>query len=117
MGQPINHAADPRWVLAVRVAEQLEGALLSPEKRHRLIRTAVVIGLTAFDANLIIAIVQDQARRGHTGPAAPQAAQEQLAMISLPQQRRRAAHKRRLHISITVAIILTLELAIILWLT
>ena len=71
-----NHAAaglcatDARWVLAVRATQSLEGGragVLSPEKRRRLIAFATGMGLRPFDANLIIAIVQDAARTG-AGP-------------------------------------------------
>ena len=58
---------DPRWVVAVRVAEQLQGgqaAILAPEDRRRLVALAERLGLRAFDAALIIAIVQDAARSG-----------------------------------------------------
>ena len=58
---------DARWVLATRVAESLEGhsaAILPPEKRERLLKVAEILGLRAFDANLIIAIVQDSVRCG-----------------------------------------------------
>lgn len=67
-------AVDARWVLAVRVTQSLEGGkagVLSPEKRQRLIAFATGMGLRAFDANLIIAIVQDAARTG-TGPLSPE---------------------------------------------
>ncbi|MCW5756046.1 MAG: hypothetical protein KIT54_02300 [Phycisphaeraceae bacterium] len=60
-------AADARWVLACRVAVSLEGgraAILRPEARDRLLVQADRMGLRAFDANLIIAIVQDSARCG-----------------------------------------------------
>lgn len=60
-------ATDARWVLAIRVAEAIEGgraAILTPERRQRLLRLAVKMGLREFDANLVIAIVQDAARTG-----------------------------------------------------
>ncbi len=60
--------ADPRWVLAVRTGEALQGATLGPDDREQLIRTGRMLGLNPFQANLVIAIVQDQARRG-LGPA------------------------------------------------
>ncbi|MBL8762156.1 MAG: hypothetical protein JNL50_12730 [Phycisphaerae bacterium] len=62
-------ALDARWVFAVQVARTLDGgqaAVLSPEKRRELIGGAVRMGLRAFDANLVIAIVQDAARRGES---------------------------------------------------
>lgn len=87
---PITEATDPRWVLALRVAEQLEGAVLPLDKRERLTRLGKVLGLAPFDVNLVIAIVQDQARRGHEPAACPGAAHPQLAMIALPAHGRRA---------------------------
>ncbi len=68
-----NHAAsrldpdDARGIVAARVAEALEGgpaAILRPERRRRIVALASRLGLRPFDANLIIAIVQDGARRG-----------------------------------------------------
>jgi hypothetical protein len=79
-------AADPRWVLAIRVAESLEGTILSPERRRSLIRMGKVFGLTAFDANLIIAIVQDQARRGYRPEVCPRMGEAQLRMVPLPRR-------------------------------
>lgn len=79
---PIRRHDDPRWVLAVMTSEALEGALLPPEKRERIVRTAAAWGLTPFDANLIIAVVQDQARRGVTAGARPAAAEPMLRTIS-----------------------------------
>ncbi len=55
---------DPRWVLAARAHSQLEGSMLTPDRRLRVMRTAQVLGVRPFDASLIIAIVQDRARRG-----------------------------------------------------
>lgn len=60
-------ASDARWAFAVRVSQAIEGGragVLPPEKRHRLIASAVHMGLRPFDANLIIAVVQDGARGG-----------------------------------------------------
>lgn len=60
-------ALDARWVFACRVATSLEGgraAILRPEARDRLLTQASRLGLRQFDANLVIAIVQDSARCG-----------------------------------------------------
>ncbi|MEQ8846006.1 MAG: hypothetical protein RIB58_14255 [Phycisphaerales bacterium] len=60
-------ATDARWVFACRVAASIEGgraAILRPEARDRLLNQASALGLRAFDANLVIAIVQDSARCG-----------------------------------------------------
>ncbi len=70
-----NHAAaaldsdDARIAFALRVADALEGgraAILTPESRRRLLRASARLGLKPFDAGLVIAIVQDAARRGET---------------------------------------------------
>ena len=65
----------------MRTAESLEGALLTPEKRQNLMRLAGMLRLTPFDASLIIAIVQDQARRGHPPSYCAMAGADQLAMV------------------------------------
>jgi hypothetical protein len=60
-------SSDARWVLAVRTAQALEGgklAMLRPERRRELVAMATRVGLRDFDANLVIAIVQDGARSG-----------------------------------------------------
>ncbi|MEM1165243.1 MAG: hypothetical protein AAGI30_03025 [Planctomycetota bacterium] len=62
-------ATDARWIMALRVYEQLEGgrsAILQPSKRRRLVEIGRALGLRPFDANLVIAVVQDAARRGET---------------------------------------------------
>jgi len=68
-----NHASrvmgpnDARWELAREVEGSIEGgkaAIIRPEVRRRLVTTATERGLRPFDANLVIAIVQDGARRG-----------------------------------------------------
>jgi hypothetical protein len=58
---------DPRWLFAARVAGAVEGGragIIRPENRDRLMRIARLLGLRAFDASLVIAMVQDTARRG-----------------------------------------------------
>ncbi len=63
-GNPDLDPTDPRWVLAARTHSQLQGSTLTPERRARVLRTARQLGVRPFEANLIIAIVQDHARRG-----------------------------------------------------
>lgn len=85
-------AGDARWVFAVRVAAAIEGeraAVLTPEKRERLLKLSRVIGLRDFDAALIIAIVQDSARCGLSPLGLTTA--ERVAMVRMPQ---RADEKR-----------------------
>lgn len=58
---------DARVIFAAEVSGQLQGgfvAILTPERRQRLMHRAGKLGLRPFDANLIIAIVQDRARAG-----------------------------------------------------
>ena len=77
---------DPRWVLAVRVASQMEGSLLTPERRARVMRTAHQLGIRPFDAGIVIAMVQDRLRRGGSlGELSPQ-----LQMLAVPITRRPA---------------------------
>lgn len=79
---PTLQPTDPRWVLAVRTHSQLQGTALTPERRERVMRTARLLGVRPFDASLIIAIVQDQARRGEQlSQAMPT-----LALISRPRR-------------------------------
>lgn len=115
MGQAIDSPTDPRWVLAIRTAEALEGAILRPERREQLVRTGKVMGLSAFDCNLVIAIVQDQARRGYEPQYCPTAGEPQLRLVPLPR-RARFMRRQRAYIAITVAGIIAMEVAMLLWL-
>lgn len=66
-GMGLAPVTDSRWVLAARAATWIEGgraAILTPDKRRRLMKMAESLGLRPFDASLIIAIVQDAARSG-----------------------------------------------------
>jgi hypothetical protein len=74
---------DGRWVLAVRAAQSIEGgqaAIMSPEKRRRLIAMGVGLGLRPFDTSLVIAIVQDSARSGL--PALGRMTEERLSLVN-----------------------------------
>lgn len=72
---------DPRWVLAVKTHAHLQGSTLTPERRERLLSIARKIGLRPFEANLIMAVVQDHARRGECLDSALPA----LVMIESPK--------------------------------
>ncbi len=81
-------ASDARWVLAIRVGQAIEGgrqAMLSPEKRRRLLREGQMLGLRDFDSNLIIAIVQDGAR---TGEGIGYNVERRLSLIRAPSRER-----------------------------
>jgi hypothetical protein len=114
-GHAIAGTSDPRWVLAVRVAEQLEGAVLPPAKRENLLQLGKVFGLTVFDANLIIAIVQDQARRGHAAAYCPTAGEPQLRMVPPPTPTRWLNGRRTLALAALIAGFIALELAVLAW--
>lgn len=73
---------DVRKLLALKVGEGLEGgraAILPAARRRTLVKAGEHLGLRPFEANLIIAIVQDSARRGEA-PASP-STQKMLEMI------------------------------------
>lgn len=76
---------DARWVFAVRVKREIQGgkaAIIVPESRKRLLRLANRLGLRSFDANLVIAIVQDDSRLyGTETPIPSEAAKGPLALI------------------------------------
>jgi len=113
-GQPIPGTTDPRWVLAVRSAEQLQGTTLTPPARDRLVRMARTFGLTAFDANLIIAVVQDQARRGYAPAFCPTAGEPQLRMVPLPDIR--PWPRARLgRVAAVFGVLLAAEIAALIW--
>ncbi len=86
-------ASDPRWVLAARTYTQLEGTTLTFDRRQKLMRTAERLGVRPFDANVIVAIVQDHARRGHRLHEAAGT----IALLDTP-----AASKRRRHVDPTL---------------
>ncbi len=83
---PALDPTDPRWVLAVRAYSQLQGTALTFDRRQRLMRTADGLGVRPFDANMIIAIVQDHARRG----APLSSAAGTVALLEPPARRRRS---------------------------
>jgi hypothetical protein len=54
---------DARWKVAVETQRSLQGTVLAFEDRRRVLKLANGLGIRAFDANLIVALVQDRARR------------------------------------------------------
>jgi len=80
---------DARWVFAAKVGQTLQGgrmAALPADRRQKLIRLATRMGLRAFDANLVIAIVQDAVRTGKQEPGhgPSDGVTDRLAMIRAP---------------------------------
>jgi hypothetical protein len=73
---------DARRIVATRIAQALEGgraAILTPDVRRGIVTEAKRMGLRPFDANLIIAIVQDRARTGE--PADQLAADGRIRLV------------------------------------
>jgi len=110
----ITSPTDPRWVLALRVADQLEGIILPQQKRARLLRLGKTMGLSAFDSNLIIAIIQDRARQGHLPIDCPTAACSQLAMIGHPSKRASDRLRRAVAMACAVTALIAIEILTIL---
>lgn len=80
-------ALDPRWALAVRANSLLQGgraAVLPPESRRLLVSIGRDLSLRPFDANLIIAVVQDAARAGIDPLGAE--ARTRLKMVPEPRE-------------------------------
>ena len=92
---------DPRWVLALRTVAELNGPILTSEGRHRVLRNAQSLGIRSFDANLIMALVQDRARRGESIDQACGA----LKLIAIPAAQR----KPRLPWVALVGVVLSVE--------
>ncbi|MFK7788092.1 MAG: hypothetical protein AB8C95_01195 [Phycisphaeraceae bacterium] len=84
---PIRSATDPRWVLAISTAQMMQGNVLPPNKREVLMSQGKSMGLSPFDCSLVLAIIQDRARRGIALDECPAASESQLALIPLPSVR------------------------------
>lgn len=107
-------ATDPRWVMAVRVAEAMDpGGILPADRRERLTRIGKMMGLTPFDVSLIIAIIQDQIRSGYPLAEAPAAGAHQLKIILLKKANKPSSLSRWLPAIIVTTAILTAEAALL----
>lgn len=109
---------DARWLFAVRVSGSLEGgkaALLTPTKRRDLIAAAVSTGLREFDANLIIAIVQDAARRGELGDRAGRApgVASALSLVGAADRAKTRAQRSRTIRAVVATILATVLIFIL----
>lgn len=67
---------DARIAVISETVRRLQGSLLVSEDRRAVLQLAKRLGLRAFDANLLVAVVQDRARRG-----------ESVASATLPGRR------------------------------
>ncbi|HZW08299.1 MAG TPA: hypothetical protein VFF69_00210 [Phycisphaerales bacterium] len=97
---------DARWVMAARVSDALEGgraAILRPEARSRLVSGAGRMGLRPFDANMVIAIVQDAARRGES-PLDSDGA-DRLTLVGRPDESARRRPVRQFVVAIVLAVL------------
>lgn len=116
---PIRDATDPRWVLAVRAADQLEGTVISLDSRLRLMRLGEVLGLTAARASQILDIIESCARQGYAPEACPTAAANELATVPFIRLRRRQVYvtgRRAAALVGTLLFILMGELVLLNWL-
>jgi len=80
--------ADACTIMAATVARSLEGgqaAILRPERRRNLVAAAGALGVRPFDANLLIAAVQDRVRRGEDPQGAAIAAMLSRPPVTAPQ--------------------------------
>jgi len=106
---------DARRILALRVMESLEGGragILRPESRHQMMSIATMLGLRPFDANLVIAIVQDGARRGES-PLSSEV-ESRLQLVGCGTIERKARTQRLLRpilVNIVAALVLGLGVA------
>jgi len=110
-------ASDARWAFAVRVASSIDGGkagILRPDIRRRLLTQASHLGLRPFDANLIIAIVQDSARS--SGQPLDDQAASRLKLVRDPSE---AGRRRGMPIFVPMAaslLAIALAWTIIQWL-
>ncbi len=98
---------DARWRLAVDVASSLEGgrsAMLTPERRKKLLVRAEELGLRAFDANLVIAVVQDAQTEGRA--LSPETQSRLLLVRPADPARLNAAGRKFIAALILAAVIL-----------
>lgn len=75
----------PQWLFAGHVLNALDGTILPPQRRRVLLEKARQLGVRDFDANLVIAVVQDRARRGES----IESASGTLSLVSSPIQKNR----------------------------
>lgn len=111
-------ATDVRWMLALRVQHALEGgraAMLPPETRRRLVSDAQLLGLRPFDANLVIAIVQDQARQGRDAAGEAFSARLSLVPLGSPTPAARPRVIMAVMIAICFGLAMALAMSLALW--
>lgn len=105
-GNP-SASGDLRRLFALRASQMLEGgraAIMPPESRRMLVGDARRFGLRAFEANLIIAVVQDSARRGEPPAAAAAAGVLDVIPTRPPLREKRQLLVQRVVVSILMAL-------------
>jgi hypothetical protein len=110
-------AGDATRLFAMQVSESLEGgqsAILTPAKRHRLLRLGQRLGVRDFDANLVIAIVQDGARRGEN--IHNNLTRDRLRLVSVTGAKREHASMVRM-IVVAGAIAIGAVIGLVAWIT
>lgn len=109
---------DARWVMALDVWNTIEGgraAMIAPSKRRELIAAGVARGMREFDANLVIAIVQDAARRGEMPPIDP-AGSVISASLAMLKPARKPLSRRLVALAGTVLLALSFFAILVAWL-
>ena len=112
-GSPALHPASPHLAFATSIARVLEGAILAPERREALIQEARSLGLREFDANLVIAVVQDRARRGEstddiTGP---------ISVLARPERSSLRSNARAVFAGAAIGLAVGFAILFVRWLT
>jgi len=118
--------SDPRWTLAMATRRSLDGAAVNPAARRQLLRLAHRLGMRPFDANMVIAIVQDEARRGALpsrrrdvdSEAAGPPLLDRLRIIpptNATGKEPRFGHASRSHIDVVAASLISVVLAVALF--
>lgn len=110
-------AHDARWVTAARASQAIEGgkaAVLRPEVRAKIVNSAERMGLRPFDANLVLAIVQDAARHGQTIQDLDTI--DRLAMVRGRTPAAAAPRSRGVFVSLCLALSAMWALLLIWWL-
>lgn len=100
-------AGDVRRMFALRASQMLEGgraAIMPPESRRMLVGDARRFGLRAFEANLIIAVVQDSTRRGESPVSAAAVGVLDVIPVGMPRREQRQLLVQRIIVASLVAV-------------
>ena len=95
---------NPAQAFAALVSTHIEGGragIVRPEARRGLMRAALAAGLRPFDATLIIAMVQDRARRGE--PLGESARDPRLVAVKVPEKKLPLAALASAALTVTLA--------------